>query len=142
MPTERRAMLAAAITLAAGATTAVPVRAAPGAPLFVNATSDEPHRARMAITFAANQLERGHPVTLFWNDRGVLVVSTKAADRFGAHHEMIAKMLAKGAQVLVCPMCMEHYGVVAADLIPGAQVGNPDLTGAALFAPETRTLTW
>jgi hypothetical protein len=37
---------------------------------------------------------------------------------------------------------MEHYGIETGDLIEGANVGNPDLTGAALFKDDTRTLTW
>lgn len=146
MPTERRALMLTGLALVAGGaaagTAGAPTHAAAAAPLFVNATTDDPHRARMAIVFAKNQQERGHPITIFWNDRGVLVASAKNADRFAMHHELLATMLAAGAQVLVCPMCMEHFGVAAADLIPGAQVGNPDLTGAALFAPDTRTLTW
>lgn len=144
MPTERRALVLTGLALAAGGAAAAQgmAQAASGAPLFVNATTDDPHRARMAIVFAKNQQERGHPITIFWNDRGVLVASVKNADRFAMHHELLAPMLSAGAQVLVCPMCMEHFGVAAADLIPGAQVGNPDVTGAALFAPDTRTLTW
>jgi hypothetical protein len=38
-------------------------------PLFVNATSDEAHRAEMALTFAKNQLDLKHPVTIFINDK-------------------------------------------------------------------------
>ncbi len=30
-------------------------------PLFINLTSDDGHRATMALTFGKNQLERGHP---------------------------------------------------------------------------------
>jgi hypothetical protein len=37
---------------------------------------------------------------------------------------------------------MKHYGVKAADLLPGLKVGNPELTGSLLFKDDTRTLTW
>jgi hypothetical protein len=30
---------------------------------------------------------------------------------------------------------MKHYGIKESDLIEGIKVGNPDLTGAALFQP-------
>ncbi|AFL73393.1 hypothetical protein Thivi_1385 [Thiocystis violascens DSM 198] len=39
-------------------------------PLFVNLTTDEGQRANMAIAFGGNQLERGHPLMVFLNDRG------------------------------------------------------------------------
>ncbi len=39
-------------------------------------------------------------------------------------------------------MCMKHYGVPETNLIPGVQVGNPDLTGAALFKDDSQALTW
>ncbi|MBK6972472.1 MAG: hypothetical protein IPH26_05800 [Sterolibacteriaceae bacterium] len=51
-------------------------------------------------------------------------------------------MLQAGGMVIVCPMCMKHYGVAEADLIAGAKLGNPDLTQAALFAPNGRSLSW
>jgi len=37
---------------------------------------------------------------------------------------------------------MQHYGVAATDLLPGLKTGNPELTGSALFADNTETLTW
>jgi len=39
-------------------------------------------------------------------------------------------------------MCMKHYGVKEADLLPGIKVGNPEVTGGALFKDNTKTLTW
>ena len=47
-----------------------------------------------------------------------------------------------GAMVIACPMCMKHYGVQEADLLPGIKVGQPDLTGDQLFKDNTKTLTW
>jgi hypothetical protein len=37
---------------------------------------------------------------------------------------------------------MKHYGVTEADLLPGLKVSSPDLTEAALFAGNTKTLSW
>jgi hypothetical protein len=37
---------------------------------------------------------------------------------------------------------MKHYGIAEEDLLKGLEVGKPELTGGALFAPDTRTLTW
>jgi predicted peroxiredoxin len=112
------------------------------APLFINLISDDPHRSHMALSFGQKQLVRGHPLTLFLNDRGVLIGAKQGVQRFGKHQEIIAELLDAGAKVIACPMCMQHYGVAEADLLDGVQVGKPELTGGALFAPDTRTLTW
>lgn len=111
-------------------------------PLFVNLITDDAHRADMAISFGKNQLERGHPLTLFMNDKGVLISSKEHTDKFADHQKKIGELINKGALVLVCPMCMKHYGVKESDLLPGLKVGNPELTGSALFKESTKTLTW
>lgn len=119
-----------------------PAFAANADPLFVNMTTDDPHRASMAIVFGKNQLERGHPLTVFLNDKGVFVGSKANAAKFAEQQKMLAEVLGKGGAVLVCPMCMKHYGVKESDLLPGLKVGNPDLTGGVLFKDNTRTLSW
>jgi sulfur relay (sulfurtransferase) complex TusBCD TusD component (DsrE family) len=129
--------LALAVSSAAG-----PAIAGNADPLFVNLTTDDSHRASMAIVFGGNQLERGHPLTIFLNDRGVLVASKANASKFPEQQKALAGLQAKGATILVCPMCMRHYGVSEADLLPGLKVGSPDLTGSALFAEGARALTW
>jgi sulfur relay (sulfurtransferase) complex TusBCD TusD component (DsrE family) len=113
-----------------------------GAPLFINLTSDDPHRVRMAVGFGAKQQERAHGLTIFLNDRAVHVASTRNAATFAEQQKMLAAVLAAGGKVLVCPMCMEHYGVAKTNLAPGLEVGSPEVTGAALFAEDSRTLTW
>lgn len=111
-------------------------------PLFVNLTTDDSHSANMAITFAKSQFERGHPLTIWLNDKGVFIGSKAKAAKFADHQKMLAELLNKGAVVISCPMCMKHYGVKEADLLPGIKVGNPELTGGALFKDNTKTLTW
>lgn len=56
-----------------GCTVVPPAFAGDTDPLFVNLTTDDSHRANMAITFGKNQLERGHRLTIFLNDEGVLI---------------------------------------------------------------------
>jgi sulfur relay (sulfurtransferase) complex TusBCD TusD component (DsrE family) len=111
-------------------------------PLFVNLTTDEPHRAEMGIGFAQKQHERGHPATVFLNDRGVLVGSKQHVAKYAVAQKQLAELMKAGATVIVCPMCMKHYGVAEADLLPGVKLGNPDVTGPALFRDNTKTLTW
>jgi sulfur relay (sulfurtransferase) complex TusBCD TusD component (DsrE family) len=130
-----------ALALLVGGVTS-PAMAGDTDPLFVNLTTDEPHRANMGISFGNNQADRGHPLTIFLNDRGVLIGSRANAEKFAAHQKMLAELLSKGAVVLICPMCMAHYGVKESDLLPGLKVGNPGLLDAALFKGSTKTLTW
>lgn len=111
-------------------------------PLFVNLTTDDSHRANMGISFGKNQLERGHPLTIFLNDKGVHIGSKANAAKFADHQKTLGELMSKGAVVLICPVCMQHYGVKESDLLPGLKVGSPELTGGALFKENTKTLTW
>jgi sulfur relay (sulfurtransferase) complex TusBCD TusD component (DsrE family) len=110
--------------------------------LFINLTTDDPHRASMAISFGGNQFGRGHPLTIFLNDKGVLVGARSNASRYAEQQKSLAELMTKGTTVLICPMCMKHYGVAQSDLLPGIKVGSPDVTGGALFKDGSRTLTW
>jgi sulfur relay (sulfurtransferase) complex TusBCD TusD component (DsrE family) len=134
-----RLLFSFALALAA---VSLPALAADKAPLFINLTTDEPHRANMAISFGKNQLERGHALTIFLNDRGVLVGAKAQAGKFGNHQKALADLVGKGATVLICQMCMKHYGVGEGDLVPGIRAGNPELTEKALFHGNTKSLTW
>lgn len=119
-----------------------PALAGANDPLFVNLLTEDGHRARMALTFSKNQLERGHPLTIFFNDKGVLVVSKDNAEKYGEQQKMIAELIAKGAVILVCLMCMKQYGVAEGGIVSGARISNPELVGNGLFRDNTKTLTW
>lgn len=138
---KRMFRLLSAIALLASLV-AVPAMAGSNDPLFINMTTDDGHRAKMALTFGMNQMQRGHPLTVFLNDKGVLVGSKAHAAKFAEQQKMLAELNAKGATLLICPMCMKHYGVKEDDLLPGLKVGNPELTGEALFRDNGKTLTW
>lgn len=126
------------------ATTAITVPVFAGAtdPLFVNLTSDQEHRSNMAIGFSQAQMERGHPITIFLNDKGVLVASKNNAEKYKEQQAILTAILKKGGVVIACPMCIKKYGVAPSDLLEGIKVGNPDSTGAALFQDNTKTLSW
>ncbi|MBL8258248.1 MAG: DsrE family protein [Candidatus Competibacteraceae bacterium] len=111
-------------------------------PLFVNMTTDEAHRANMAISFGKAQMERGHPLTIFLNDKGVFVGAKAHAAKYGQHQKVLGELMGKGATVIACLMCMKHYGIETADLLPGILVGKPELTGGALFKDDTKTMSW
>jgi sulfur relay (sulfurtransferase) complex TusBCD TusD component (DsrE family) len=120
----------------------LPAYAGDNDPLFINLISDDGHRATMAIGFGAKQQAKGHPLSLFINDKAVAIASKKNSAKFADQQKALADVIAKGGMVIVCPLCMKHYGVKEADLLPDFKVGNPDLTGAALFKDNTKTLTW
>jgi predicted peroxiredoxin len=111
-------------------------------PLFINMTSDDGHRATMAIGFGVKQHALGHPLTIFLNDTGVHVASKANSGKYAEQQKALTDAMAKGATVIACPLCMKHYGVKETDLLPGIQVGKPELTGGALFKDNTKTLTW
>lgn len=139
---NRAALLLAAAFLLSLSFAGTPALASEDGSLFVNMTSDDVHRADMAFVFAKAQMERGHPVTIFLNDKGVFLADTDNAEKAAEPQAKLKALMAAGAQVIVCPMCMKHYGVKEASLLEGAKVGNPEMTGAALFADDARTLTW
>ncbi|WP_428560898.1 MAG: DsrE family protein [Solidesulfovibrio sp. DCME] len=111
-------------------------------PLFINLTSEDGHRSLMALGFGKAQMERGHSLTVWMNDKAVMMASAKNKAQFREQQELIAEIIAKGAQVLVCPFCSKTFGVNEADLIQGTRMGNPETTGEALFQDNTKTLSW
>lgn len=137
-----RPLLAALLVAGALVLQAPPAAAGPTDPLFVNLISEEAHRVTMALTFAKGQQQRGHPITVWLNDRAVLVGSSKQQAAFASQQAQLAELMANGAEVIVCPLCMRHYGVGEGELVAGAKVGNPEMTGNALFRDGTQTLTW
>jgi sulfur relay (sulfurtransferase) complex TusBCD TusD component (DsrE family) len=139
MPLFRR--IALALTVLIGLV-GLPALAGDADPLFVNLTSDDAHRVNMALDFGKKQMSRGHPLTVFLNDRAVLVASKGNAAKFPEQQKTLADLAGTGALLIACPFCMKHYGVQEADLVSGVRVGNPELTGGALFKDGTKTMTW
>lgn len=121
---------------------AIPVVAGDNDPLFINLITDDPHRAMMGISFGKNQLQLGHPLTIFLNDKGVFIGAKEHATKFMEHQKMLGELMDNGVTILICAMCMRHYGVKEVDLLPGLKVSNPNLTGDALFKDNTKTMSW
>ena len=74
------------------------------------------------------------------NDEAVMVATKAKAD--SPSGKMLADAMKGGITVIVCQNCMKHYKVAETDLVGGVKLGTPDLTQGALFAPNTRTLSW
>ncbi|MGW8367230.1 MAG: DsrE family protein [Gammaproteobacteria bacterium] len=111
-------------------------------PLFVNMTTDDAYRSTLAITVSKRMLERGHPLTIFFNDRGVLVTSKANNEKFAEQQKMLVELVGAGATLIACPNCLKHYGIAEPDLLDGIKVGSAQITGDALFRDNTKTLSW
>jgi intracellular sulfur oxidation DsrE/DsrF family protein len=111
-------------------------------PLFVSVTTDDAYRSDLAIKVSKHMFEHGHPLTIFFNDRGILVISKANGEKFKEQQAALLELAKAGATLIACPYCMKHYDVKESDLLDGAKVGNPELTGDALFRDNTKTLSW
>jgi len=111
-------------------------------PLFVSLTSDEPHRASMALNFSKHHAVNGHPLSVFLSDKGVYLGVKAGALSYPEQQKLLAEMIAGGSTVIMCPPCLRHYGFTEADVLPGIKMGGAKVTGEALFKPNTKTLSW
>ncbi len=130
------------IVFALFATLSFASAAGPNDPLFVSLTSDDVDRARMALNFSKHHFENGHPLSIFLSDKGVHIGVKSGSTQYAEHQKIISDVIAKGGTVIMCPMCLRHFGFSEADLIPGIKMGNPKTTGDALFKDGTKTLSW
>jgi predicted peroxiredoxin len=121
---------------------AMPAWAGEKDPLFINLSTDNIPRVDHALHFGNVHFAKGHPLTVFLNGKGVLLASKGHAEKYAAQQKSLAEMMDKGAVVIVCQYCMKQVGVKESDLLPGFKVGNPELTGGALFKDNTKTLSW
>jgi sulfur relay (sulfurtransferase) complex TusBCD TusD component (DsrE family) len=111
-------------------------------PLFVSLTSDEPHRASMALNFGKHHAANGHPLSIFLSDKGIHLGVKVGASSHPEHQKLLLEMIASGSTVIMCPPCLRHYGFTEADLLPGIKLGGAKVTGEALFKPNTKTMSW
>ncbi len=116
--------------------------AGPNDPLFISLTSCEPHRVTMAFNFGKHHNENGHPLSIFLSDQGVFVGVKSGADKYADQQKMLQEIIAKGGNVIMCPLCLKHYGFSPNDVLPGIKMGSPKVTGDALFKDGTKTMTW
>jgi len=117
------------------------------ASLFINLTSDDIHRAGMAISFAQSVLKNGHETTIFLNITGVRIASTNIPQHINGMTEkslqqMLQEFIAEGGTVIVCPTCLQQAGITPDQLIEGAILGSPDITQPRLFTDNVRVMSW
>ena len=111
-------------------------------PLFINLTTDDAHRSTMAINFGKHHSANGHPLSIFLNDKGVILGVKAGSEKYAAQQKELTDIISKGGLVIICPSCLKNAGYTEADLIPGIKIGSPKLTGDALFKDGTKTMSW
>jgi predicted peroxiredoxin len=110
-------------------------------PLLVNLSTDDNHRANMAIAISKEMLKQGHPVTIYMNSQAVQIAN-KNNPRYAMQQKKLMEFINKGGTVLVCPVCEKFFHINQADLIPGVQLSSATAISQALFRDNTKTLSW
>jgi predicted peroxiredoxin len=91
--------------------------------------------------------KNGYGVVVFLNVRGVyLADKDRAHDVFSGTgkdaHQMLAELMAGGARVIICPMCMKKAGLDEDRLIDGVELGGPPVTFPLMTADDTVVLSF
>lgn len=111
-------------------------------PLFVNLTTDDNHKANMAIAFSMEQLKHGHPVTIYINSQAIQIVNKANNQRYAMQQQKLTELASKGGTVLACPVCEKFLKFTESDLIPGVKLSTTKSVAEALFRDNTKTLCW
>jgi sulfur relay (sulfurtransferase) complex TusBCD TusD component (DsrE family) len=113
-----------------------------GASLFTSLSTDDGHRAALAIKFGKAMLERGHPLTVFLNDKSVMIASKTKSAGYAEQQSELAALIGKGVTVIACEHCLHDYGLTHADLLDGIKTGMLDVKGGGLLKAHTHTMAW
>ena len=101
--------------------------------VLVNVTSGvtgdkgRPQAVDMALKLAGFALDEGRTVALFFNVKGVHVPTRTLPNDLAFQDNLpiakqLAKLIERGAEVHVCPICIKALGVESGDAMAGAQV--------------------
>lgn len=111
-------------------------------PLFINLSTDEVGRASMAINFGRHHFSTGHPLTIFLNDKAVILGVKAGSSKYHEQQQALSEAITAGALVIMCPICLKQEGYSESDLVAGVKLGGPKITGDALFKDGTKTMSW
>lgn len=99
--------------------------------LLLNVVSgkEDVHAVTMAMQLANHGLNDNRHVVLFLNVRGPELATKDLPDSFalGANppvRKMLADLIAKGADVLVCPACAKVMGVKETEIVAGTKMAT------------------
>lgn len=97
--------------------------------------AEEPERANQAFTVAASAVAAGATVSLWLTGDGAWFAVPGRAEEFeldlATPLAELRDLVLAGGTLTVCSQCAQRRGLVAADLVEGAQVA-----GAAVFAEQ------
>jgi sulfur relay (sulfurtransferase) complex TusBCD TusD component (DsrE family) len=111
-------------------------------PLFINLSTDEVNRSLMAINFGKHHFSNGHPLTIFLNDKAVILGIKAGSSKHVEQQQALSEVISAGALVIMCPPCLKQAGYSESDLVAGIKLGGPKVTGDALFKDGTKTMSW
>lgn len=120
----------------------LPASSAANDPLFINLSTDEINRSTMAINFGRHHFSTGHPLTIFLNDKAVMLGVKAGSSKHSEQQQALSEAITAGALVIMCPICLKQAGYSEADLLAGVKLGGPKVTGDALFKDGTKTMSW
>lgn len=120
----------------------LPASSAANDPLFINLSTDEINRSIMAINFGRHHFSNGHPLTIFLNDKAVMLGVKAGSSKHSEQQQALSEAISAGALVIMCPICLKQAGYSEADLLAGVKLGGPKVTGDALFKDGTKTMSW
>lgn len=98
--------------------------------MIINLTSDafeDTHSTYMAINFAEMGLLNDLEVIIFLNVHGVRLLEEAAINLTFRGESLVDKLnffVEKGGKVIVCPMCMQAYGMDTGDLPANFELGE------------------
>jgi predicted peroxiredoxin len=99
--------------------------------VLFNITSgkEDLHSVTMALQLAGHALSDGRDVVLFFNVRAPEFARADLPETFAFSDnppikKMIAELIARGAQPLVCPHCAGAMGVKESDFAPGMKLAS------------------
>ena len=92
-------------------------------PIYINLATNDPGKVLMALDAGRQYAEKGYPIVIYLNDKAVLLgveVQSGASSKEG---EAIRRAIANGANIIICPSCLEDYGFTRKNLVQGAMLG-------------------
>lgn len=138
-------LLVVAILLAIGTLDAQAAQAQKN--LFVTLTTDAHKPAGMGLSIAYAMQDAGVNTTvLIGADAVDLALAEKGQHVFGPMNktpkQLISDLIKKGGRVMVCGMCAKFVKIDESELVRGVRIVNGSDVYGALFAPDTRTLSF
>lgn len=110
--------------------------------ITLTAHENNPNNVTIAFTMGAKAAEKGYRVEILLLSDAVHLGKKGYADKinigapFQAIKDIMPNYLAAGGKLKVCSACMQHNGVVAEDLVEGAEVVTADYVVEAIMHSE------